>query len=195
MGSVEPVQPVQQFVAILWSGGPAIDRAREKLREKWGAFEWEGPDRPFDITDYYEAEMGPDLVRRLVAFRQLVPPESLVEAKLACNQIEDALRNAEGRTVNLDVGYLDHNKIVLGSVKFAGQKNHLGQGIYADLVARYARGRYRPFEWTFPDFKDGRYDEELAHMRRAYLDRLKEWRRNCQSGGSDLTNRNQTELP
>jgi hypothetical protein len=54
-------------------------------------------------------------------------------------------------------------------VKAAGQKIYLTTGIYADLIARYAQGRYQPFAWTFPDFKDGRYDAELAELRAAYL--------------------------
>ena len=75
--------------------------------------------------------------------------------------------------MNLDIGYLDHNKIVLASVKYAGQKIHLGDGIYADLIARYRGGRYQPFEWTVPDFRDGRYDGELAQIRRTYLNQLR----------------------
>jgi hypothetical protein len=65
---------------------------------------------------------------------------------------------------------------VLASVKAAGQKIYLAAGIYADLVARYAQGRYQPFAWTFPDFKDGRYDAELETLRSRYLEQIKEWR-------------------
>jgi hypothetical protein len=45
--------------------------------------------------------------------------------------------------------------------------------VYADLIARYRAGRYQPFEWTFPDFRDGRYDQELSTIRRTYLAQLR----------------------
>jgi hypothetical protein len=165
--------PVKLFVAVLWSDAAALDAAIARLGETWGECDFTGPDRPFDATDYYAAEMGPGLRRRLVGFRALVPPESLVEAKLLCNRVEDDLAGPAGRRVNLDVGYLDHNKVVLASAKPAGQKLHLGRGIYADLVGRYAGGRYQPFEWTFPDFRAGRYDDDLAALRRLYLEQLR----------------------
>jgi hypothetical protein len=165
--------PVKLFVAVLWSEVVTLDQAVAALDTEWGACDFTGPDRPFDPTDYYQAEMGPDLRRRLIAFRELVPPESLVAAKLTCNRIEEALAGLGGRRVNLDVGYLDHAKVVLASAKPAGQKIHLGSGIYADLVGRFAHGRYQPFEWTFPDFRDGRYDAELATLRGLYLEQLR----------------------
>jgi hypothetical protein len=100
----------------------------------------------------------------------------LVAAKIACIAIESALSHDAKRRVNLDIGYLDHNKLVLASVKSAGQKIYLRDGIFADLVARYAQGRYQPFAWTFPDFKDGRYDTELQTLRETYLQQMKAWR-------------------
>ena len=117
--------------------------------------------------------MGPNLQRRLVAMADLAPPECIREGKLFCNDLEDRLAGGAGRPVNLDIGFLDHNKIVLASFKFAGQRIHLGDGVYADLTARYAGGRYQPFEWTFPDFRDGRYDSELLEIRSRYLGQLR----------------------
>jgi hypothetical protein len=147
--------------------------ALEQLTARFGVIDFEGPDRPFDLTSYYEAEMGANLQRRLLAFASLRSPEELALAKLTCIEIEKSLASTQGRRVNLDIGYLDHNKLVLASVKAAGQKIYLKDGIYADLVARYAQGRYQPFAWTFPDFKDGRYDPELAELRSLYLQQRK----------------------
>jgi Domain of unknown function (DUF4416) len=169
--------PVKYFVAGLYTDAAALTDACAALVEPFGPIDFEGPDRPFDLTDYYEKEMGPHLTRRLLAFASLRTPEDLATSKLTCNRIEVLLATPTGRRVNLDVGYLDHNKIVLASAKGAGQKIYLRDGIFADLIARFAHGRYQPFEWTFPDFKDGRYDDELAKLRTLYLQQIKHWRR------------------
>lgn len=171
-------EPVKYFVAILWADENALPDAYELLTTRGGVIDFSGVDRLFDLSDYYEPEMGAHLHRRLVSFETLRSPGELADAKRACIQMEQSIAGPSGRRVNLDVGYLDHNKLVLASVKAAGQKIYLSQGIYADLVARYSDGRYQPFAWTFPDFKDGRYDEELAKLRELYLTQLKEWRRN-----------------
>jgi len=165
--------PVKLFVAVLWREPKPLADATTRMEQLWGPIDFTGPDRTFDATTYYESEMGSPLSRRIVGFRDLVSPEKLVETKLIAIDIEKDLRGAAGRTVNLDVGYLDHNKIVLASAKGAGQKIYLARGIFADLVARFGHGRYQPFEWTFLDFRDGRYDDELADLRQMYLKQLR----------------------
>jgi hypothetical protein len=124
--------------------------------------------------------MGTPLYRRLVAFKQLLPPTELVDMKLRCNEIEDALAQDGNRIVNLDAGYLDHNKVVLASAKARGQKIYLDKGIYADFVGHYKSGRYQPFDWTFPDFKDDRYERELLAIRQIYLQQMRKWRKQQQ---------------
>jgi hypothetical protein len=133
-------EAVKYLVAVLWADEDALPDAYEQMIAQWGVIEFSGLDRLFDLTDYYEPEMGANLYRRLVAFETLRCPGELAD------------------------------------VKAAGQKIYLANGIYADLVARYADGRYQPFSWTFPDFKDGRYDEELGLLRKAYLAQIKSWR-------------------
>src|SRR5512139_1315140 len=177
MTKPKSADPVKLIVAVLWSDAPALELALVRLEERWGRIDFSGSDHPFDATDYYDSEMGPGLCRRIVSFSRLVPPESIREAKLVCNEIEESLAAGGRRKVNLDIGYIDHNKVVLASAKYAGQKIHLGDGIYADMIARYRDGKYRPFEWTFPDFHDGRYDGELEKIRATYLGQLRSLRR------------------
>lgn len=173
MANPGPVDPVKYLVAILWREKKALEEALECLQFQWGPVDTMGRDHPFNVTEYYECEMGTGIKRRLISFAKLKPPEEIREAKLACNKLERSLAEDHRRRVNLDIGYLDHNKIVLASLKYAGQKIHLGDGVYADLIARYRNRGFRPLEWTFPDFRDGRYDAELLEIRRNYLIQLR----------------------
>jgi len=168
--------PVKYLIAVLFRDEEYLLRAKDELAAKWGAIDFEGKNHPFNITDYYESEMGTPLFRRLLSFEQLYDPKLIVAMKLECNDIETALACEGRRRVNLDAGYLDHNKYLLASAKEAGQKVYLDEGIYADLSGRYKAGKYRPFEWSFPDFKDGRYDEELLEIRKLYMQQLKKYR-------------------
>lgn len=177
MAKVQNIDPVKLFVAVLWSDEKLLKMAIEKMQEKWGMIDFVGEDKAFDVTDYYVSEMGEKIQRRLISFKNLVMPDCIAEAKLLCNAIEDFLQEDGKRKANLDVGYLDHSKIVLASAKFAGQKIYLDRGIYADMIMRFAHGKYQSFEWTFPDFKDGRYQEELIKMRKIYMIQLREMER------------------
>lgn len=176
MAQTHAPDPLKYFVAILFRTTDAVESGKRELVAHWGRLDFEGVDHAFDSTRYYEPEMGAPLYRRLVSFEVLRSPTELVGMKLGCNAIEDALASAGKRCVNLDVGYLDHNKVVLASAKGRGQKIYLDKGIYADLVSVYKDGRYQPFHWTFPDFKDDRYDQELLTIRSIYLQQMRAWR-------------------
>ena len=170
---VEQPDPVKLMVAALWSSAAALRQAQVEMERAWGAVDFQGTDHPFDMTDYYDAEMGRPLQRRLMAFEPLITPERIVECKLAANAIEDRLRADGARTVNLDVGYLDLHKLVLASGKFGPQKIYLDRGVYADLICRYIEGMFRPYEWTFADFQDRRYDSDLEAIRSLYKAELR----------------------
>ncbi len=173
MAVPRPPDPVKVVAAILWSPAADLDALKERIARTWGRIDFEGPDRPFVVTEYYAPEMGLDLKRRLVSIDVLVAPEDLIELKRQANAMEDACSGVRGRLVNIDVGYLDYHKLVLGSGKFDAQKIHLGDGIYADIVCRYSEGKFHPYEWTFPDFRERLYDDELLAMRRLYKAQLR----------------------
>ncbi len=185
MAEAQQAEPVKLFAAILLPRAitPHEDRWAQlvaRLDEYWGALDFLGPDHSFDATDYYRDEMGDDLVRRIIAFEDLFPAENIGSAKHLSNQLEAEFAHSKGtdsqRVFNLDIGYLDHAKVVLPSMKAAGQKIYLGDGVYADPIARFENGQYQPFPWTFPDFRDGRYDAELNAIRAIYLQQLREHR-------------------
>ncbi len=173
MAKPKPPTPVKYFVAVLYGNDDFYRKALSELKDLWGNIDFEGAEHLFDVTEYYNPEMGSPLFRRIIAFEKLFLPTLIVDMKIECNRIEDALALNEKRTVNLDPGYLDHNKYLLASAKDAGQKIYLDKGIYADLAGRFKAGKYRPFEWSFPDFRDGRYDDELLAIRKIYMAQLR----------------------
>ena len=58
MESPTEPDPVKLFVAVLWSDQKALSEGVERMRQLWGTVDFEGPDSPFDVTDFYEPEMG-----------------------------------------------------------------------------------------------------------------------------------------
>ncbi len=175
MAEIKPVLPVKYFVAVLYREEECFKKAKPLMENIWGGIDIEGEAHLFDVTEYYKPEMGSPIFRRLCSFERLQMPNFLVDMKICCNQLELQLSIGGKRTVNLDAGYLDHNKVVLASAKEAGQKIYLDKGIYADLAGRYKSGKYQPFEWSFPDFRDGRYDQELLAIRKKCLVQLREY--------------------
>ena len=139
MAAPQLPEPVKLFVALLWSDTASLELALVRMTERWGTIDFQGPDRPFDMTDYYESEMGLSLGRRLISFTTLIGPDALAGAKLACNEIEDTLAIDHKRCVNLDVGYLDH-KIPVGirdcrSFESAEEVDGQAAGIIVDHLA------------------------------------------------------------
>ena len=91
---------------------------------------------PFDSTDYYELEMGENLKRRFVSFRELASPDALAATKTLTNDLEKRITRDCGfadtqRLVNLDPGYLTLSKFVLATTKDFAHRVYVRDGIYA----------------------------------------------------------------
>ena len=167
------VLPVQLFNAVLFKDENIIREAESMLTEKFGMIKWKSRAMPFDITDYYQDEMGTNLQKIFFAFDDLIMPDRLADLKLQSNEIEKIWAKKNKRLVNIDPGYIDHKKVVLASMKYHGNKIYLGSGVSADLNLIYEKGDFKSFDWTFPDFKDGRYKNILLKIREIYKNKLK----------------------
>jgi hypothetical protein len=165
MSSISVAPHVKLFAAILYQPTVDLPSVAQMLAEVFGSVQYIGTPIAFDCTNYYEEEMGPGLLRAIIGFTGPHYADILVEAKRACIELEKGCAVSEKRSVNLDVGYLDHHKIVLASTKAAGHKVYLDCGIYADFVARYGGGSYAAMPWGFPDFKEQRYNEDFVKLR------------------------------
>mgnify|MGYP002639658040 CR=1 FL=1 len=172
MKPAEP-QPVKYFIGALYSDVDLLGQAILLCEQRIGEIDLRSEDFPFDVTSYYDDEMGNPISRSIFSFDRLLSPGELARLKVICNQIEDELKVAGSRRVNLDIGYLDLHKLVLASAKYNGQKIYLEQGIYADPTLYFEKGQFHPFENTFPDFKSNTYLDFFLEIRNTYKAQLK----------------------
>jgi uncharacterized protein DUF4416 len=151
--------------ASLWEG----------LEKVFGPIDYKGGFLPFDTTEYYRDEFGPGLFRAFICFRGLESPDSLPKDKHAACRLEGEWAVEGKRVYNLDIGYMDADKLVLASFKRGPCKMYLGDGVYGDLLLRYAKGRFEPFPWAFSDFQDGRYGKSLLTIREKLKSELRKY--------------------
>jgi len=172
MKPTEPL-PVKLFCGILFNDENLLRKALIVLSQKFGKIDFQSELFPFDVTDYYNSEMGENIFRSFCSFEKLINPADLVTIKLQCNEIENKFAPQGKRKINLDPGYLDYDKIVLASAKYNTQKVYLNSGIYADVTLFYRKGNFIPSDWAFPDFKSGIYKNLFLEIRSKYKFQLK----------------------
>ncbi len=167
------VNPVKYFVGALYSSEELLTSAISMLNKQLSPVDLESDSFRFKVTDYYNDEMGAPIYRKFFSFEKLHGPDFLAESKLLCNDIEIALAISGNRKVNLDVGYMDYDKIVLASAKYGIHKVYLDQGIYADMALHYEKGKFTPYPWAFMDFRTDDYYPFFLKMRGIYKTQLK----------------------
>lgn len=170
---MEP-EPEKRVMSMLLARPELESPALEVLEKELGALDLVSRRLPFHHTQYYAPEMGPDLLRRMVSFREPADPGSLVEFKLRAQLLEDLFRDQSGnRAINLDPGLLGLHHLVLATRKPAAHRIYLGRGVYAELTLIYRQGSFRPLPWTYPDYASEPLLGWMNRVRGIYL-----WQRN-----------------
>jgi hypothetical protein len=168
--------PVLLVVAAFSRHDGALAWARGQLEGVFGPVALASPAYAFDQTAYYQSAMGPGLRKQLLAFRDLVGPERLAEIKLHTNLLERTLAGSaaypEARPVNLDPGVLALGKFVLATTKDQAHRVYLGDGIFAEVTLRYQAGAFRPWPWTYADYRLPLVGAFLQEARAYYRHRL-----------------------
>ena len=173
MARPRSAKPVKLIVGLLAGDDDLLRRATQLLVREYGPTDLESEVWPFDQTDYYEPEMGPDLKRRFLSFARLIRPDTLPEIKRHTNEIEqriadDCLLPGASRPVNLDPGYVDLGKLVLATTKDRAHRIYLGAGIYGEVTLQYRAGAWQPWPWTYPDYHSPHYHAFFKHVRDRY---------------------------
>jgi len=167
-------KPVKLIVGLFMKDQRLLKPVAEALCGQFGPLDVVGPWFAFDFTDYYTAEMGQPLFRRVLAFKNLIGQDDLAAIKIATNQIERRYVIQGKRRVNIDPGYLSHERLVLATAKNYAHRIYIGEGIYADLTLIYADGAFRPLAWTYPDYRESKMSALLNRIRSRYSADLKQ---------------------
>jgi hypothetical protein len=138
-----------------------------ELGALWGGVEFMSASVPFTRTDYYR-DIAPNLSRRFVCFEGLFDAGGLPEWKKSAIAVEAKSRTP--RIVNVDPGYVDGARLVLASTQDHAHRIYLRDGIFAEVTMRFRFGKWVSFDYTFPDFASGVYDEFLSGARLSWLE-------------------------
>src|SRR4051812_24600480 len=117
--------PVCRFAGLLASNEEQLAAARFELAQWYGKICDASDILPFTFTQYYDDEMGANLLRQWVRFEALFNPEHLAKCKLETNMAETLLArqfhekgtSTSLRPVNIDPGYVHRYKVILATTK------------------------------------------------------------------------------
>jgi len=170
----QQAKPAKLFVSVIARQAEDIARVVLDLADRYGPIDFVSEILPFDLTDYYEAEMGRPLLRRFASYGTLIGQDDLVQIKEQTNMMETRSSRQGRRTVNIDPGYLVAERLVLASGKNYTHRIYLGRGIYADLTLIFQRQQYRALPWTYPDYAQQKIRDWLWTIRQRYLFQLRQ---------------------
>jgi hypothetical protein len=173
MGKIREVKPVKLIMGIIARDENIIREAEPYLKKSWGEIDLRSPVAPFNLTDYYEEEMGGNLLRQWWSFSELINAGLIAEIKIKTNEIEEEISADGKRRINLDPGYADGAKLILASTKNYSHRIYLGSGIYAEVTLIYEKGAFHPLDWTYPDYKDETALQFFTEVRARYLEQIK----------------------
>ncbi len=162
---------VKRITGILYPNEDLLAWSVDMLAKIWGEPELMSKPVPFDKTNYYD-DISPNLTRIFLCFPGLVNAGGLADWKHEAINIE-AMSRQPVRAVNIDPGYIDGARLVLASTKDHAHRIYLRDGIFAEVTMRYRFKKWAAFDYTFPDFASGAYDEFLLKARKLWLKEAK----------------------
>lgn len=175
MGTPKEPENSLLFIGTLYSKSDYYYESLKFLKESFGEIIMEGPEIRWDYSDYYKKELGNEIFRRFIFFKDLIRQHSLPDIKLKTNDIEMKLSINGKRNINLDPGYLTFSKIILASTKDYSHRIYLRDGIFAEVTLSYNKKekRFCPNLNTYKDFTDNLYTNLFLTARKLYSYLLK----------------------
>jgi hypothetical protein len=155
MGTAKKTSQVKLFLAVMYTSKDLYHEVIDFCTGTFGQVDRSfGPVELGNFTDYYSSEMGTGILKQYHTFEKLIERDALASIKTATNALESKLSSHGRRRVNLDPGYLTHDKLVLATTKDFYHRIYLSEGIFAEVTLHFRQGRYRFFSWTYPDYQE-----------------------------------------
>ena len=180
MWELKVPKPVKLIIGILAADRQCLHAAIEALTDRFGKADFVSDVWPFDKTDYYKDQIGKHILRQFVSVEHLVNPAKLAKIKHRTNKLEQKLAAKLTlplpRPVNLDPGIIEPSKLILASTKNYSHRIYIGKKMYAEVTLIFDRGHWRPFDYTYPDYKQQCYFDFFDKVRKRLLEQLKSCR-------------------
>jgi hypothetical protein len=169
--------PVKLFIGILAADQNCLDSAIKEIEKNYGSIDLPSEVWPFTQTDYYKDQTGNNILRQFVSINELIEPGQIAEIKHQTNKIEqdlaEKLKHQWPRPVNLDPGIIEPSKLVLATTKNFSHRIYIGRKMYAEVTLIYDKGKWKAFDYTFPDYKQQLYWDFFTKVRKKLLEQLK----------------------
>lgn len=177
MWELKSPKPVKLIMGILAADQQSLQAALDMIKTKFGDIDFTSEVWPFNQTSYYENQTGPAILRQFVSFSKLISPAKLAKIKLKTNKLERILaaklRKDVPRPVNLDPGVIEPSKLILATTKNYSHRIYIGKKIYAEVTLIFDKGKWSPFPYTYPDYRQDSYFEFFDKVRSRLLEQLK----------------------
>lgn len=178
MWQLSAPKPVKLIIGILAAGDDALEKAVMAVENQFGTIDFKSDIWPFTQTEYYQDEMGRNVLRQFVTIEKLIDPGLLADIKHKANELEQGLAKQLNlnlpRPVNLDPGFIEPSKLILASTKNFSHRIYIGNRIYAELTLIFCKGSWQSFGYTFPDYQQTRYHDFFSKVRDYLVRQLRE---------------------
>ncbi len=170
-------KPVKLIIGILAANNKCLNTAVDVLIDNFGKTDFTSDIWPFDKTDYYKEQTGTHILRQFISVESLIEPGKLAKIKHKTNKLEQKLAKMLvlplPRPVNLDPGIIEPSKLVLATTKNYSHRIYIGKNIFAEVTLIFDKGRWRPLEHTYPDYRQQCYFDFFEKVRTRLLEQLK----------------------
>ena len=171
MGIPRRPEKVKLIIGLLFRDIEKYRAVKKRLIKLFGGIDFESETLDFTHTSYYADEMGEGLKRKFLSFGRLLDQKNICAVKVKANLLEKRYAQNDARTVNIDPGYLNLSKLVLFSTKDYSHRVYLDRGIFAEVALFYKDGAFKPWPWTYPDYKTKEYIDIFGSIRNIYKGR------------------------